>query len=90
VYILTFRLMQVRQYKHERECNSIIQQAREEKISRLEALVDGAISSEEFLKDELSLLAFEHKVCCILCILQLSLPSLPGKHIWQNKFCSLE
>lgn len=52
----------VQQYKHERECNSIIQQAREEKISRLEALVDGSISSEEFLKDELSLLAFEHKL----------------------------
>lgn len=52
----------VRQYKHERECNSIIQQAREEKISRLEALVDGTISSEEYLKDELALLAFEHKL----------------------------
>lgn len=52
----------VRQYKHERECNSIIQQAREEKISRLEALVDGTISSEEYLKDELALLAFEHKI----------------------------
>lgn len=52
----------VRQYKHERECNSIIQQAREEKISRLETFVDGAISSEEFLKEELASLAFEHKL----------------------------
>lgn len=52
----------VRQYKHERECNSIIQQAREEKISRFEALVDGAIPSEEFLKEELASLAFEYKL----------------------------
>eukprot|EP01018_Ginkgo_biloba_P021270 Gb_41072 [translate_table: standard] len=52
----------VRQYKHERECNSLIQQTREDKIVRLEGLMDGAITSEEFLKDELASLAFEHKL----------------------------
>ncbi|CAK9139727.1 unnamed protein product [Ilex paraguariensis] len=45
------RLMQ--QYKHERECNAIIGQTREEKIVRLESLMDGILSTEEFMEDEL-------------------------------------
>ncbi|KAH9327601.1 hypothetical protein KI387_007779, partial [Taxus chinensis] len=52
----------VQQYKHERECNSVIQRARQEKITRLEALMDGAITTEEYQKDELESLAFEHKL----------------------------
>ncbi|XP_057827459.2 kinesin-like protein KIN-12B isoform X1 [Cryptomeria japonica] len=52
----------VHQYKHERECNSMIQQAREEKIARLESLIDGAITTEDYRKDELESLAFEYKL----------------------------
>ncbi|KAK8299998.1 hypothetical protein V6Z12_D05G357200 [Gossypium hirsutum] len=52
----------VQQYKHERECNAIIGQTREDKILRLESLMDGVLPTEEFLGAELASLAHEHKL----------------------------
>lgn len=43
----------VQQYKHERECNAIIGQTREDKIARLESLMDGILTTEDFIEDEL-------------------------------------
>lgn len=54
--------MQVRQYKHERECNSMLQQSREDKIARLESLMAGVLPSETFLTEEWGALLHEHKV----------------------------
>ncbi|KAI3511604.1 hypothetical protein L1887_18759 [Cichorium endivia] len=54
------RLLQ--QYKHERECNLIIGQIREDKIARLESLMDGILSVEEFKDDELVSLTNENKI----------------------------
>lgn len=50
------------QYKHERECNAIITQTREDKILRLESLMDGVLPTEEFMAEELVALNHEHKV----------------------------
>ncbi|KAF7837065.1 kinesin-like protein KIN-12B [Senna tora] len=62
----TFEIMQlnrlVQQYKHERECNAIIAQTREDKILRLESLMDGALPTEEFMEEELVSLTHEHKL----------------------------
>lgn len=52
----------IRQYRHERECNSIIQQSREDKIVRLEALMDGVIPTEDFMEEEFASLMNEHKL----------------------------
>ncbi|KAL7596081.1 hypothetical protein Lser_V15G29500 [Lactuca serriola] len=52
----------VEQYKHERECNSIIGQLQEDKIARLENLMDGVLSAEEFVNEELTSLANEHQI----------------------------
>ncbi|KAH7521529.1 hypothetical protein FEM48_Zijuj07G0043200 [Ziziphus jujuba var. spinosa] len=52
----------VQQYKHERECNSIIAQTREDKILRLESLMDGILPTEDFMEEELVSLTHEHKV----------------------------
>ncbi|KAI3961373.1 hypothetical protein MKW92_018205 [Papaver armeniacum] len=52
----------VQQYKHERECNSIIEQTREDKIRRLESLMDGVLPTEEFMEEEFMSLANEHKL----------------------------
>lgn len=52
----------IRQYRHERECNSIIQQSREDKIVRLEALMDDVISTEDFVDAEFAALMNEHKL----------------------------
>ncbi|KAL3829272.1 hypothetical protein ACJIZ3_018074 [Penstemon smallii] len=52
----------VQQYKHERECNSIISQTREDKITRLESLMDGILPTEDFLEGELLSLTHEHKI----------------------------
>ena len=52
----------MQQYKHERECNAIIAQTREDKILRLESLMDGVLPTEEFMDEELVALADEHKV----------------------------
>ncbi|XVE84631.1 hypothetical protein DITRI_Ditri17bG0028200 [Diplodiscus trichospermus] len=52
----------VQQYKHERECNAIIGQTREDKILRLESLMDGVLPTEEFMEEELASLTHEHKV----------------------------
>ncbi|KAI3706255.1 hypothetical protein L6452_23869 [Arctium lappa] len=52
----------VQQYKHERECSSIIGQLQEDKIARLEKLMDGVLSAEEFVDEELTSLANEHNI----------------------------
>lgn len=54
--------LQVQQYKHERECNAIIAQTREDKILRLESLMDGVLPTEEFMEEELVSLTHEYKV----------------------------
>lgn len=50
------------QYKLERECNAVIQQSREEKIARMESLMDSVLPSEEFQKEERAALKLEHQV----------------------------
>ncbi|KAL3635015.1 TRAFAC class myosin-kinesin ATPase superfamily [Castilleja foliolosa] len=52
----------VQQYKHERECNAVISQTREDKIARLESLMDGILPTEEFMEEELLSLTHEHKI----------------------------
>ncbi|KAJ8530787.1 hypothetical protein K7X08_023668 [Anisodus acutangulus] len=52
----------IQQYKHERECNAIIGQTRQDKIVRLESLMDGILPTEEFMEDELLSLTHEHKL----------------------------
>ncbi|KAM1087887.1 hypothetical protein ACFX2B_013227 [Malus domestica] len=52
----------VQQYKHERECNGIIAQTREDKILRLESLMDGVLPTEEFMEEELVSLTHEYKI----------------------------
>lgn len=52
----------VRQYKLEREYNAAIHQSREEKITRLESLMDGVLSPDDFYSDELASLKLEHKM----------------------------
>lgn len=52
----------MQQYKHERECNAVIAQTREEKIARLESLMDGMLPSEELMLAEYLSLKVEHKV----------------------------
>ncbi|KAJ0074517.1 hypothetical protein Patl1_37506 [Pistacia atlantica] len=53
----------VQQYKHERECNAIIVQTREDKILHLESLINGVLPTEEFMEEEFVYLMHEHKVC---------------------------
>lgn len=50
------------QYKLERECNAVIQQSREEKMARMECLMDGVLPLEDFRNEEWSALQLEHKV----------------------------
>ncbi|KAI3822993.1 hypothetical protein L1987_10596 [Smallanthus sonchifolius] len=52
----------VQQYNHERECNSIIGQLQEDKIARLENLMDGVLTAEEFVDEELRSLANKHEI----------------------------
>ncbi|MED6208100.1 TRAFAC class myosin-kinesin ATPase superfamily [Stylosanthes scabra] len=52
----------VQQYKHERECNAIVAKTREDKILRLESLMDGVLPSEDFMDEEHVALAHEHKL----------------------------
>ncbi|KAK9932899.1 hypothetical protein M0R45_020120 [Rubus argutus] len=52
----------VLQYKHERECNAIISQTREDKILRLESLMDGVLPTEEFMDEELVSLTHGYKL----------------------------
>ncbi|URE28620.1 Kinesin motor domain containing protein [Musa troglodytarum] len=52
----------LRQYKHERECSAIIAETREDKISRLESLMDGILPTEEFMEEEFAALMNEHKL----------------------------
>ncbi|KAL5975391.1 TRAFAC class myosin-kinesin ATPase superfamily, partial [Asimina triloba] len=52
----------VQQYKHERECNAIIAQTREDKICRLEGFMDGVLPVEDFMEEEFVSLTIEHKL----------------------------
>ncbi|PWA76572.1 phragmoplast-associated kinesin-related protein [Artemisia annua] len=52
----------LQQYKHERECNLIIGQIRDDKIARLESLMDGILSAEEFKDEELASLKNENMI----------------------------
>ncbi|KAK9159796.1 hypothetical protein Syun_006137 [Stephania yunnanensis] len=52
----------VQQYKHERECNAILEQSREDKIIRLESLMDGVLPTEEFMEEELVSLRNEYQI----------------------------
>ncbi|XP_050371998.1 kinesin-like protein KIN-12B [Argentina anserina] len=52
----------VQQYKHERECNAIISQTREDKILRLESLMDGVLPTEEYMEEELVSLTHNYKL----------------------------
>lgn len=52
----------MQQYKHEMEHNAIIAQTKEDKILRLQSLMDGVLHTEEFMNEELVSLTHEHKV----------------------------
>ncbi|EPS69859.1 hypothetical protein M569_04902, partial [Genlisea aurea] len=52
----------VEQYKHERRCNEILSRTREDKISRLESLMDGILPTEDFMDEEFSSLVHQHKI----------------------------
>ncbi|KAK8578487.1 hypothetical protein V6N13_100324 [Hibiscus sabdariffa] len=52
----------VQQYKHERECNAIIGQTREDKILRLQSLMDGVLPTKEFMEEEFASLTHELKL----------------------------
>ena len=65
--------LQVQQYKHEREWNSIIAQTREDKILRLESLMDGILPTEDFMEEELASLRHEHKVLVLSNVFFFSL-----------------
>ncbi|GMH08058.1 hypothetical protein Nepgr_009898 [Nepenthes gracilis] len=52
----------IQQYKHERECNAIIGQMRDDKIIRLESLMDGVLPTKDFLEEELISLKKEHEL----------------------------
>ncbi|KAF8391883.1 hypothetical protein HHK36_022223 [Tetracentron sinense] len=52
----------IQQYKHERECNAIIEQTREDKIIRLESLMDGVLPTEDFMEEELVSVTNEHNL----------------------------
>lgn len=54
--------VQVQQYKHERECNAIIGQMREDKIMRLENLMDGVLPTEDFMEEEFLSVRNENEV----------------------------
>ncbi|KAK7359345.1 hypothetical protein VNO77_01300 [Canavalia gladiata] len=58
-------------YKHERENNAIITQIREDKILRLQSLMDGILSTKEFMDEELVSLTHEHKGLPAINIQQL-------------------
>lgn len=60
--VLIILVLQVQQYKHERECNAVIAQTLEGKIARLESLMDGTLPTEEFMNEEYLSLTNEHKV----------------------------
>ncbi|KAI4369777.1 hypothetical protein MLD38_018182 [Melastoma candidum] len=52
----------VQQYKHERECNAVIAQIKEDKICRMESLMDGVLPTEEFMGEEYASLSHEHQL----------------------------
>ncbi|KAL9269205.1 Kinesin-like protein, partial [Drosera capensis] len=52
----------VQQYRHERECNTLIGRVREDKIIRIENLMDGALPTQDFLEEELIFLRKEHEL----------------------------
>lgn len=66
-------IVQVQQYKHERECNAIISQMREDKIIRLENLMDGVLPTEDFMEEEFISVRREHEVCCSFFIVYFAI-----------------
>eukprot|EP00850_Spirogloea_muscicola_P002235 SM000008S22324 [mRNA] locus=s8:1079314:1082612:- [translate_table: standard] len=54
--------LQVQRYKQDRDSTAVLQQAREEKVSRLEAVADNLIPTSTFLAQEWSAMLFERKV----------------------------
>ncbi|GJV18947.1 hypothetical protein Tco_1367967 [Tanacetum coccineum] len=56
------QLVPKQQYNHERECNLIIGQIRDDKVLRLECLMDGILSAEEFKDEELASLKIENMI----------------------------
>ncbi|KAL9253259.1 Kinesin-like protein [Drosera capensis] len=52
----------VQQYRHERECNTLTGRMREDKIIRLENLMDGVLPTQDFLEEELIFLRKEHEL----------------------------
>ncbi|TKY59924.1 Kinesin protein KIN12A [Spatholobus suberectus] len=52
----------LQKYRHERECNAIITQIREDKILRFQSLMDGVLSTKEFMDEELASLTHENKL----------------------------
>ncbi|KAK7400039.1 hypothetical protein VNO78_11238 [Psophocarpus tetragonolobus] len=52
----------LQKYRQEKECDATITQIREDKILRLQSLVDGVLSAKEFVDEELMSLALENKL----------------------------
>lgn len=52
----------------------MIHQSREEKIARMECLMDGVLPSEEFQKEEWAALKLENKVGTVISILSCHIP----------------
>ncbi|KAG5029417.1 hypothetical protein JHK87_012931 [Glycine soja] len=52
----------LQKYRQERECNATITQIREDKILRLQSLIDGVLSTKESMDEELVSLTHENKL----------------------------
>ncbi|XP_028243472.1 kinesin-like protein KIN-12A isoform X1 [Glycine soja] len=61
----------LQKYRQERECNATIAQIREDKILRLQSLIDGVLSTKEFMDEEPVSLAHENKDLPAIKIQQL-------------------
>ncbi|KAG6535452.1 hypothetical protein ZIOFF_000425 [Zingiber officinale] len=68
------------QYKYERDCNAMIVQTREDKIARLESLMDGLLPTEEFMQGEFIALENEHKFLTIKFQFLIALQLLKEKY----------
>lgn len=81
-------ILQAQQYKYERDCNAMIVQTSEDKIARLESLMDGILPTEEFMQEEFIALENEHKVLLIhVSIANLLSLQLPYQFLFhQNIF----
>ncbi|KAG5040900.1 hypothetical protein JHK85_013376 [Glycine max] len=61
----------LQKYRQERECNATITQIREDKILRLQSLIDGVLSTKESMDEELVSLTHENKDLPAIKIQQL-------------------